>query len=304
MFVRVAFIIPFLISFALLNSLAVAQVQYYGVDTTVNDNGQVIVNMTITFLKPEPTFNFTFIGKIENLRYSSLGNSINCSVESVGVSTISCNLDLTEQKRTIELSFETPDIVKPLDSRFFYSSDFSINRKISQVYVSIKLPEGMGLVNDSSSVTKLSFPANATILSDGRRIIVIWNLQNLESETQLRFQLLYERITEVLPTLIRFRYIAVIVAAGAAGLGFMWLRYFREPQKLVLSVLDQYERKVMDIIVAEGGTADQRKIVQDTNLSKAKVSRVIKSLAERGLIEVERHGRSNKIKMVKKKFKF
>ncbi|MBS3055315.1 MAG: winged helix-turn-helix transcriptional regulator [Candidatus Aenigmarchaeota archaeon] len=301
---RIIFIISFLLSFVLVNSLAAAQVQYYGVDTTIDDNGRAMVSMTITFVKPEPTFNFTLLGKIENLRYSSLGNSINCTVESTGLSTILCNLDLTEEKRSIELSFDTNDIVKPLDKRFFYSTDFSINTKISQVYVSVRLPEGMGLVNDTSSVAKLSFPANATILSDGRRIIVIWNLKGTEPEIQLRFQLLYENIGEVFPLLIRFRYVAVIVAAAAAGLGFVWFRYFRgEPQKLVLSVLDQFERKIMDVLVTNGGTTDQRKIVQDTNLSKAKVSRVIKSLSERGLVEVERHGRSNKIKIVKKKFK-
>ena len=47
---------------------------------------------------------------------------------------------------------------------------------------------------------------------------------------------------------------------------------------------------------------NQRKIVQETNLSKAKVSRVVKSLVERGVIEVERIGRTNKLKILKKKF--
>jgi len=304
MFVKVTFILSlFVISLGLLIPLARAQIQYYGIDTTIDDNGRVTVNMTVTFVKPEQIFNFTLLGKIENLRYSSLGNSINCTVEYLGISTIFCELDLTEQKRSIELSFDTADLIKPLDSKFFYSGDFSLYRKIGQVYMSVKLPEGMGLVNDTSNVAKMSFPSNATIVSDGRRIIVIWNLHNIEPDTQLRFQLLYERILEVLPTLFRLRYVAVIAGGAAAGLGFVWFRFFREPEKLVLSVLDQYERKVMDVLVAHGGVADQRKVVQDTNLSKAKVSRVVKSLANRGVIEVERHGRSNKIKVVKKKFK-
>jgi uncharacterized membrane protein len=56
----------------------------------------------------------------------------------------------------------------------------------------------------------------------------------------------------------------------------------------------------MDVIIASGGTVNQRKVVQETNLSKAKVSRVVKSLEERGLIEVERLGRTNKLKARKK----
>jgi uncharacterized membrane protein len=91
------------------------------------------------------------------------------------------------------------------------------------------------------------------------------------------------------------------VAAGGV-LGFIYIRHFRKPQKFILSVLDDYERKIMDLIIASEGVTDQKKIVKDTNLSKAKVSRVVKSLVERGLIEVERIGRRNKLKLIKKKF--
>jgi uncharacterized membrane protein len=57
----------------------------------------------------------------------------------------------------------------------------------------------------------------------------------------------------------------------------------------------------MKAISQAGGEINQRKVVQETNLSKAKVSRVVKTLAERGLIEIKRSGRTNKLKMVKKK---
>jgi uncharacterized membrane protein len=70
---------------------------------------------------------------------------------------------------------------------------------------------------------------------------------------------------------------------------------------LVLSVLDDFERKVLDVIVNAGGTVNQKKVVQETNLSKAKVSRVVQDLVKRGLIQAERLGRTNKLKLVKKK---
>jgi uncharacterized membrane protein len=84
---------------------------------------------------------------------------------------------------------------------------------------------------------------------------------------------------------------------------FLYFRFLRKPEKIILSVLDEFERKVFDVI-KEAGEINQKKVAQLTNLSKAKVSRVVKSLAERGLIEVERLGRTNKLKIVKKKLKF
>jgi uncharacterized membrane protein len=118
----------------------------------------------------------------------------------------------------------------------------------------------------------------------------------------MKFQILYETI--VIPPLFDFRIRYALLAGGAIGLisTFVYLRYFRKPEKVILSVLDEYERRIFDLIVAAGGTVNQRKIVQETNLSKAKVSRVVKSLVERGVIEVERIGRTNKLKVLKKKF--
>ena len=78
----------------------------------------------------------------------------------------------------------------------------------------------------------------------------------------------------------------------------------KKPAEVIISVLDDYEKRVINIINAAGGEVNQRKVVQETNLSKAKVSRVVKNLQNRGLITVERIGRTNKLKLAKKKFGF
>ena len=41
----------------------------------------------------------------------------------------------------------------------------------------------------------------------------------------------------------------------------------------------------------------QKVLVRETDFSKAKVSRLVKSLSERGVLEVEPMGRTNKIKL-------
>ena len=295
-------LLSFLLAFALFASISFAQVQYYGIDASVDDNGRSFVKLIVTFVGPEKNLKFNIIGKIENFTASSIAGPIDCSVKSDAISFINCNLSLTQEKRTVEMSFETNDFVKKLEDKFYFDGDLSLNRQISQVYASVKLSEIFRLA-DQELADKISFPQNVTTISDlGRRIIIVWNLANIPESQPLRFQFFYEELQPAPVFSIRLRYFLAFGVVAASIIIYLILRFKRNPEKLILSVLDDYERKVMDVIVAAGGTVNQKKVVQDTNLSKAKVSRVIKSLVDRGVVEVERLGRTNKLKLIKKKF--
>lgn len=289
--------VSFLVASILLTAAALAQVQYYGADATVNEKGRSFIKLTITFDRPEASFSFNIVGKIENFNATSIAGPINCDLGISGTTSVECRLSLTQEKRSVDISFETNDFVRTLDGKLFFDADFTLDRSINQTFVFVKLPEGMVLSN------KQPFPENATNETDGRRIIIAWKMYNLQPNQQLRFQILYEQVQQPPLFQLRLGYFAIFGVAAAGVASLVYLRYFRKPEKLVLSVLDEYERKVMNILVASEGEVKQKKIVQDTNLSKAKVSRVVKSLAGRGLIEVERAGRTNKLKLVKKKLK-
>jgi predicted transcriptional regulator len=288
-----------ILAFLLLIAPASAQIQYYGIDAVLDDFGRSSVKMTVTFVKPETIFTFNTAGKIENFNATSLTGPVDCRLVVSGMSTITCMMSLTTERRTINMNFETNDFVRILDNKFYFDVDFSLNQNINQVFASIKLPEGMALVQDKIP-GKLSYPENATPITDGRRIIVTWKLDNLQKTQPIRLQIWYEQLEN--PIFRFWQYILIgIVAAGIVA--FLIIRYTRKPEELILSVLDEYEKKIMDTIVVAGGVTNQKKVVQDTNLSKAKVSRVVKSLVERGLIETERIGRNNKLRLIKKKFK-
>jgi len=295
-------IIPFLFVFFLIIVSATAQIQYYGIDSVIND-GKSSVKLTITFLNPEESFSFNIIGKIQKFSASSEAGPVSCDVTTNGISFIDCSLTLTEEKRTLEIEFETDDFVKISGERFFFVADLGLNKDINSVFVSVKLPEAMALVGENIA-GRISFPENATTISDGRHHIVTWRLSDITKDQTLKFQIIYEKITVSPLFQLRLRHFVIFGIAAAATIGFIYIRYFRKPEKLVLSVLDDFERKVLKVIVSAGGETKQKKVVQETNLSKAKVSRVIKSLVERGLIQIERIGRTNKLKLIKKKLKF
>lgn len=292
--------ISFFLVFILLTTNVFA-IQYYGIDSIVDEKGKIFVKLTITFKSPEDIFSFNIIGRVENFNATTVSGPIDCNVTVSGITTVDCYIGLTEEKRTVNIYFETTDFVKSLDNKFNFNGDFSLNRDIDQVFASVKLPEVMALVSEEI-VGRLSYPKNATILSDGRHIIVVWEFSGFKSDQPMRFQILYERLTQ--PGFqLRLSHVALFAFVSVTTLALLYIRFFRKPEKLILSVLDEFERKVIDIVVASGGEIIQKKVVQQTNLSKSKVSRVVKSLVERGLIEVERMGRRNKLKIVKKKFK-
>ncbi len=67
-----------------------------------------------------------------------------------------------------------------------------------------------------------------------------------------------------------------------------------------LSILDDYERNILSTIQESNEGINQQEIAKKTNISKAKVSKVVKKLQEMKFISVERHGRTNIVKFLDK----
>ncbi len=63
----------------------------------------------------------------------------------------------------------------------------------------------------------------------------------------------------------------------------------------VLRVLNDDERKVIETLVAEGGTMLQKDIRWKTGLSRVKTHRILFRLAKRGIVSAEKYYNTNKI---------
>jgi uncharacterized membrane protein len=281
------------IAFILFSSVAFAQISYYGIDTSLDKNGKSYIELTIIFSEIIDNLKFNFFGKIENFTAS---DNARCVVKVLEVSFIDCNLSLTEANKTVKIKFETNDFVKIAEDKFYFNGDFSLGKNIIDAVSLVKLPEGMVIVNDTI------FPKGASTMTDGRRIGVVWSIGNVSSDQALKFQVMYEPTEKVSP--LPFQQLIITVPIVAFVVAFFVYSRVRKPKEVILSVLDDYEKKVINIITAAGGEVNQKKVVQETNLSKAKVSRIVKNLVNRGLIEVKRLGRTNKLKLMKKKFEF
>ncbi len=282
-------------AFVLFSALSSAQISDYYLNVTLSESGKSLIEMVLFPTSKAETFRLSFRGDIQNFNTNAA-----CSLQTGVFSFIECKV---EDINKVTISFETEDFVtKVSQNRIYFSSNFGINQNITNLFASVALPDGMILVDKSQTQFEyVVYPENPNIVSDGRKLVLRWQMQNVKTTDQLRFEVLYEQIVAPPWFQLQLRHFALAGVAFAVVFGIIYMRHFKKSEKLVLSVLDEYERKVVDILLASNSPLNQRKVVQETNFSKAKVSRVVKSLAERGLVEVERRGRTNILKLLRKK---
>jgi uncharacterized membrane protein len=165
----------------------------------------------------------------------------------------------------------------------------------------VKLPDGMYLTD---RVLLPISPSGAEKKIEGKRIITSWSFANKNPGDVIPIRIYYESLFPQ-PLIERFDYRWIIVPIFILVIGLIII-YKKLPKKteLVLSVLNESERMIVDIIRKEGKErVDQRKIVSSSGFSKAKVSRIIQGLQGRGVVDVERMGRKNRVSLRKIIFK-
>jgi len=68
--------------------------------------------------------------------------------------------------------------------------------------------------------------------------------------------------------------------------------------EVALRLLDENERRVVEALVAEGGSMLQKDISIDLGFSRVKAHRVVQSLVKRGLVTAEEHFNTNKVTLM------
>ena len=73
----------------------------------------------------------------------------------------------------------------------------------------------------------------------------------------------------------------------------------KEAGAMVMRTLKPEERKVVTVLRAHGGTYMQKFITKEAGLSRLKTHRVVASLTERGIVQVQRRGNTNEVSLAK-----
>jgi len=166
------------------------------------------------------------------------------------------------------------------------------------------------------------FPHDGKIASDGKRILVFWERENITSGSNMEYTIFYST-----PWLRDITSNISITAVTVLILLIMItiVLYIRKPKKKEMQPMENVEKKgeeevkperekeipeisvsalnrdeevLVNIIKNEGGKAYQKVLVRNSGFSKAKVSRILKSLKERNVVEIEPvSGRENMVKL-------
>lgn len=261
-------------------------------------------NKDIAHTKIDLTYNKITTNKISylifsdiiNLKVKDLTKELDCDIETQEYgSQITC-IPRFKSNYTIHLEFDALDLVSKSANAFRFNLDQSISDPTKELNFQLSLPERAVLVKQTDIFIPYH-PETAKIGSTGRRIILSWDISSPKLGTSYTFSATFEKTPIIKDNYII--YIAIIIVL-IIGLIILWKKKRPMKKETVFSILRKDEKRVLDVLIDKKGKCKQREIVRETDFSKAKVSRVIVDLEERGLIKKERVGRTNRIEVLDK----
>jgi len=276
----------------ILPALSETQLYQYSVNAEIYNNNTLHYEFNIIFVNhPDQIFSLS-IGSPYNIKVNS---SADCVIEEsmLGTSVV-CNMK-TSSRTLINIGYDSDRYINKRDNYLLFECPIIVPEDVSTLSFLVKLPVGTGLkepVEDSYT------PEGALIGSDGRRPILSWQMQNLQKGERTDFTIAFEKISETSSITGYMFYLptVVIISGVVISFGLFYQFYWRGRDfKVILPILKKDEKIIFESIRKHGSGVKQKLIVKDSGYSKAKVSKVLKSLNERGIIKLERIGRTNKV---------
>lgn len=288
-------LIPVIIILIALPLASSQEIDFYKSDVLISSD---TVKFSDTVLIPEDLDEITvdLFFKIQNFREENTFSKNLCkSLDTNFGSRIYCDFKQEDVGGRIVISYETNNLVNPVDGKFIYKNDFKVPLKTKRVLITVKLDKGFILIPEDNELNLDQYsPVDGVKGSDGRRIYVFWEREDVGKgdgiSTYVVFEPLEKEGIDSSIFMIFTVFVAIIVTVFA-GI------YYKKHSgiKLAVQVLKDDERKVVEILQNSGGQAKQRQIQLEGDFSKATLSRLIKNLEERGLVRAERVGRTKRV---------
>jgi|GEM_PF-3228487 len=309
-----------------------AQITNYDAEAEIFNSIAKEKHLIFVDYKGESTLELLMPPAVKNLMTKVNGVIVDCKQEEIiGFTKISCPVTpatiTSGADYAVELSFETSSSIVPLDDRKLFSRDFNFAENFVEKFnFRLKLPERAVLPEETS---KFLSPEPVRIISDGRRIILSYEAFEI---TRFDITAIYEPASaSTLPLLL------AAASLIAIALGFVLLKAAnkvkpesKEKAKEIAKEIAQEaaeeaveksleeaakkaerekeeklyllpdEKGVIHILKEAGKPIRQRDIEKQITFSKAKLSRVLRGLEERGIIKRIPRGNTNLIELLKK----
>ena len=171
---------------------------------------------------------------------------------------------------------------------YYFIKRIEANENYGSFVVKLNLDEGV------IATEGMVFPRSYQILSNGRTISFVWNYTNVSKGDVFSFFVSLEDKNN------NFNYLWVYLLLAMVFLGvlFFGFKYSKNKRKEIDKYLLDEEKKVIQLLKQAEGKGMWQKNIQDImGFSKAKLSRMVRNLESRGLIEKIPIGNTNKIRL-------
>ena len=193
------------------------------------------------------------------------------------------NISLKQPTDTLVLNYTTDNAVFQSNSVSYFFTEMSFESEISDLAVRIKLPEGFVIYKNSFR------PSDAVLLSDGQRIVLLWNEKNATGASfSVKFNMPDNGSS--------FLFGAIALLTGISVLLYL---YFRErTREEFMQGFREDEKKTIDYL-REKKVALQSDLQKEFRFSRAKSTRIVSVLEQKGLVRKQRYGRTNRLSWLK-----
>lgn len=290
----------FLFLVLLLAAVSNAAINNWDTTVSLRDDGTALWTIKIGYTEPVQKSDYFIVSSVKDVRATADGKETQCTTEKLSIGT---SIVCKTYGQNFTYSFTASDMLSKFGdfSQFTYRFGVPI---ITAIYtVKVELPIGASLVQQGElqgtgrrgyePVWNEAFRTSASG-SDGRVIYIQWTLKNPTLGETFDTSIIYKTF-EYTSQVAAF---LIILAIIALFIGMMYA-FRKKDYRHILPVLTDAERRVVEIVMKEQKPVDQRKIIKDLDYSKPKVSRIVHDLEQRGLVSVQRKGRSNVISMKK-----
>lgn len=232
----------------------------------------------------------------KNIRGTSPQTDLDCSYRETFGKEIVCRPEKeVEENLSVEIVYTT-DGVSERGKFHTYEHQKRILEPTDKYTLEVILPEGYGIISEDEG-TPIT-PENAATGSEGRKIFVRWKMDNLTLGDSLDFKVNYQELNvfrNVFPGSMASM-IGIVILLIAVILA-VYIKYMKDEDTIasILPVLKKDEKRVIMYMLDYEGECEQVELVQNLEYSKAKISRLVKDLGERGIIKKIKEGRKNRL---------
>ncbi|MFB0544775.1 MAG: helix-turn-helix transcriptional regulator [Asgard group archaeon] len=301
-------------------SVASASYDYYDYDASVEvfeDNSCfLLLKSTVVNTGVENLTSFEQIigASFSNLRVKDEGGDLGFSVRWAGgiaiVSVLARYPVAPGNAYTYFVQFSSNDLVTSSGELHIFSLGINLTHTMQSFSLRVNLPRDAKLAEYAGggiSLPSVSPEPTATYRSEDEKVTVLWSKTNITASDTFPFTETYiVQYNIATKSWLNLRLFASILVGFAlvSITSFLIAKHFfasrwgaKESSRLIKVLLTSDENKIINVITSAGGKIKQDEIVKETGFSRAKISAYLTKLEKRGIIERERYGKTNIVKI-------